>query len=78
MAYVPTDDPTMKIVLTNSGKEIGFKEGFLNIFKYFTISDSAIIYTLDVNPDSLPNVNGSHEKSTNRPSGYNTEITTKI
>ena len=72
MAYVEQkgdSTPTVKLTLTNVGKKSGFEVGFLNIFKYFTISDSDIIYTLDVSPNNLPDVNGEHETSTGVSSG---------
>jgi hypothetical protein len=65
MAYVETGDKKLKFVLTTKGKEEGFDKGFLNIFKYFTVGDSGFIYTLDVGPDNLLDINGLHETSTN-------------
>ena len=72
MAYVETSG--LKFVLTNSGKEEGLTHGFVNIFKYFTIGDSATIYTLETKPNDLLDINGSHGTSTNRPIGRNNNI----
>jgi hypothetical protein len=65
MAYVETGDKKLKFVLTTKGKEEGLREGFLNIFKYFTVGDSQVIYTLESSPNNLIDINGSHETSTN-------------
>jgi hypothetical protein len=67
MAYVTTDN--IKFTLTNYGKEEGLKRGLLDVMKYFTVEDSGVIYTLNVQPDHLPDVNGSHGSSTNLPIG---------
>ena len=61
MAYVNND---IKFTLTTYGKEEGLKRGLLSIMKYFTIHDSGVIYTLDVQPNNLLDVNGSHQTST--------------
>ena len=63
MAYVETDK--LKFVLTRYGKEQGLKHGLLNVIKYFTISDDGVIYTMNVQPDKLTDINGSHQTSTN-------------
>jgi len=68
MAYLETNNQ-IKFVLTKAGKEIGLKDGFLNVFKYFTVSDKGVIYTMDVQPDKFTDLNGSHSTSTNIPNG---------
>lgn len=62
MAYV---DKKMKFVLTNYGKEQVFKKGIINTLKYFTISDDGVNYTIDVEPNNLLDISGSHDTSTN-------------
>lgn len=72
MAYIENDTiyiDGVKFVLTDYGKQQGFKHGLLNIIKYFTVSDDGIIYTSDTSPNQLKDVNGSHLTSTNIPSG---------
>lgn len=71
MAYVRED---IKFVLTNRGKEEAYKHGLSKIFKYFTVSDDGFMYTLDVKPTDLTDVNGSHTTSTNIISGNNNNI----
>jgi hypothetical protein len=63
MAYVETSN--IKFVLTNYGKEEGLKRGLLNVMRYFTVSDNGVIYTMNVQPTNLLDVNGSHGTSTN-------------
>ena len=63
MAYVETDN--IKFVLTKYGKEQGLKHGLLNVIKYFTVSDEGVIYTMDNEPNKFPDVNGSHQTSSN-------------
>ncbi len=63
MAYVETDN--IKTVLTKYGKEEGLKHGFLNVIKYFTLSDDGVVYTLNEQPTNLKDINGSHTTSTN-------------
>jgi hypothetical protein len=65
MAYVETNN--IKFVLTKYGKEQSFERGLFNVLKYFTISDDGVIYTLNVEPENLPDINGSHQTSTNTP-----------
>lgn len=62
MAFV---DEEVKFVLTNYGKEKGFERGFLNLFKYFSISDDGVRYTSDVEPKKLRDISGTHSTSTN-------------
>jgi len=69
MAYVETDINNVKFVLTKYGKEQGLKHGLLNVIKYFTVSDDGLIYTMDVNPSNLKDINGSHTTSSNLPNG---------
>ena len=64
MASVETD--SIKFVLTNYGKEQGLKHGLLNVIKYFTVNDDKVIYTINVNPNTLQDINGSHQTSTNK------------
>lgn len=66
MSYVRDD---IKFVLTNYGKEEGLKHGLLGIFKYFTVSDDGVMYTMDVNPKDLKDINGSHTTVSNTPNG---------
>jgi hypothetical protein len=66
MSYVRDD---IKFVLTNYGKEQGLKHGFLNIFKYFTVSDDGVIYTMEVEPTDLNDINGLHTTSSKIPNG---------
>ena len=63
MGKVETDN--VKFVLTSYGKEQGFKHGLLNVMKYFTVSDDGVMYTINVQPDSLNDINGCHTTSTN-------------
>ena len=67
MAYVKND--TVKFVLTEYGKKEGLKRGYLNVIKYFTVSDDGLIYTSNTTPNQLKDVNGSHLTSTNDTSG---------
>lgn len=70
MAYVENSDNQMKFVLTSRGKELMFEHGLLNILKYFSVSDGGVIYTMDVEPNKLKDINGSHTNSTNVSTGY--------
>lgn len=63
MAYVETNN--IKFTLTTYGKEEGLKRGLLNVMRYFTVSDNGVIYTMNVQPKNLLDINGSHESSTN-------------
>lgn len=72
MSYVNTDN--IKLVLTNYGKEQGFKHGLSNVIKYFTVSDDGLIYSMEVGPENLKDINGSHQTSTNIPSGSQNTI----
>jgi hypothetical protein len=63
MAYVETNN--IKFTLTTYGKEEGLKRGLLDVMKYFTVSDNGVIYTMNVQPKNLLDVNGSHGASTN-------------
>jgi len=74
MAYVDTENNEMKLTLTNRGKEMGLKHGLLNVIKYFSIGDSGVIYTMDVEPTKLKDVNGNHSTSTNVSSCYDITI----
>ena len=74
MAYVNDD---IKFTLTTYGKEEGLKRGLLSIMKYFTIHDSGVVYTLNVQPNNLLDVNGSHQTSTKVSSIYDENIIIK-
>lgn len=65
MSYVESNNNEMKFVLTKQGKEMGLQHGLINILKYFSVSDNGVNYTMDVAPDKIPDINGSHNNTTN-------------
>jgi hypothetical protein len=65
MSYVNTNSNEIQFTLTKVGKELGLKHGLLNVIKYFTVSDAGVIYTMDVEPTKLQDINGNHTTSTN-------------
>lgn len=65
MSYVESNNNEMKFVLTKQGKEMGLRYGLINVLKYFSVSDVGVNYTMDVEPEKIPDINGSHNNSTN-------------
>lgn len=65
MAFIEENNSkTVRLVLTDLGKKLFLETGLLPQLKYYSLIDSNVIYTANVEPNKYPDLNGSHDNST--------------
>lgn len=76
MAFINGNPNVVNFVLTKKGKEMLAAKGLLNNIVYYSLWNDNFIYSLDVSPSIMPDINGS-EKSKVDLINNRYEITTK-
>lgn len=76
MAFINGNPNAVNFVLTKKGKEMLAAKGLLNNIVYYSLWNDNFIYSLDVSPSIMPDINGS-EKSKVDLINNRYEITTK-
>lgn len=64
MGFINENDNNVRLTFTDYGKIKFLTEGYKNTFKYFSLSDDGVIYTLSVLPDGILDITGTHKSST--------------
>ncbi len=76
MAFINGNPNSLNFVLTKEGKKLLMTKGLVNEIFYYSLWNDNFIYSLDVPPDFMPDINGS-EKSKVDLINNRYEITTK-
>jgi hypothetical protein len=58
MAFINGNTSNVNFLLTKKGKEILLTKGLEKEIVYYSLWDDNFIYTLDVSPSLMPDVNG--------------------
>ena len=64
MGFVDKNNDDVRLTLTDYGKSKFLNEGYRDTFKYFSLSDDGVIYWLDISPEGVLDITGSHKAST--------------
>lgn len=62
MSFIGGDNDTIKFVLTPYGKTTLTQKGLANINMYYTLFDDEVIYTVNVFPTLISDINGVENK----------------